>query len=213
MRLPGLKSIGCLQDFWCCRNKWSKIAPYSSWIRCISLMCSATFSMPFSASVDGKIVDEKRPLPVSGYVVIFRCVKSYMHNMYVTHQPNGSVLRIVDQWDCVAVATIADISKCAGSVLSNTIPMRNCAVALDSVQSRTLVTLDFLHLKRQMIDKFHKWSNKYNVKQEYSNLAIEKLWMRFKQHSSWPCFFFISVCICVVCTSVREVFHVAQSKL
>lgn len=41
----------CLLDFWCCLNKWSKIAPYSSWIRCISLMCSATFSMPISASI------------------------------------------------------------------------------------------------------------------------------------------------------------------
>uniref|UniRef100_A0A2M4CZX9 Putative secreted protein n=1 Tax=Anopheles darlingi TaxID=43151 RepID=A0A2M4CZX9_ANODA len=26
------------------------MAPYSSWMRCISLMCSATFSMPLSAS-------------------------------------------------------------------------------------------------------------------------------------------------------------------
>lgn len=48
--LPGLKSIGCFDDFWCCLNKWSKIAPYSSWIRCISFICSATFSIPFKAS-------------------------------------------------------------------------------------------------------------------------------------------------------------------
>ena len=41
----------CLLDFWCCLNKWSKIAPYSSWILCISLMCSATFSIPIRASI------------------------------------------------------------------------------------------------------------------------------------------------------------------
>lgn len=43
-------ALTCLQDFWCCLNKWSKIAPYSSWILCISFMCSATFSIPFKAS-------------------------------------------------------------------------------------------------------------------------------------------------------------------
>lgn len=48
--LPGLRSIGCLHAFWCWRNKWSNIAPYSSWMRCISLICSATFSIPFKAS-------------------------------------------------------------------------------------------------------------------------------------------------------------------
>lgn len=42
----------CLHDFWCWRKRWSNIAPYSSWIRCISLMCSATFSITFSASVE-----------------------------------------------------------------------------------------------------------------------------------------------------------------
>ena len=39
----------CLLAFWCCLNKWSKIAPYSSWILCISLMCSATFSLSLSS--------------------------------------------------------------------------------------------------------------------------------------------------------------------
>ena len=29
--------------FWCCLKRWSNMAPYSSWIRCISFMCSATF--------------------------------------------------------------------------------------------------------------------------------------------------------------------------
>ena len=28
--------------FWCCLKRWSNMAPYSSWIRCISFMCSAT---------------------------------------------------------------------------------------------------------------------------------------------------------------------------
>ena len=36
---------------WYCRYKWSNMAPYSSWILCISLICSATFSMPARASV------------------------------------------------------------------------------------------------------------------------------------------------------------------
>ena len=36
---------------WYCRYKWSNIAPYSSWILCISLICSATFSIPERASV------------------------------------------------------------------------------------------------------------------------------------------------------------------
>ena len=43
--------LTCLLDFWCCLNKWSNIAPYSSCIRCISLMCSATFSIPIRASI------------------------------------------------------------------------------------------------------------------------------------------------------------------
>ena len=46
-----LPSPTCLLDFWCCLNKWSNIAPYSSCIRCISLMCSATFSIPIRASI------------------------------------------------------------------------------------------------------------------------------------------------------------------
>ena len=46
-----LLALTCLLDFWCCLNKWSNIAPYSSCIRCISLMCSATFSIPIRASI------------------------------------------------------------------------------------------------------------------------------------------------------------------
>ena len=46
-----LSLLTCLLDFWCCLNKWSNIAPYSSCIRCISLMCSATFSIPIRASI------------------------------------------------------------------------------------------------------------------------------------------------------------------
>lgn len=45
-----MKNVTCLHDFWCCLNRWSKIAPYSSWILCISFMCSATFSIPLRAS-------------------------------------------------------------------------------------------------------------------------------------------------------------------
>ena len=39
--------------FWCCLKRWSKMAPYSSWIRCISFMCSATWNEGRKLVVEG----------------------------------------------------------------------------------------------------------------------------------------------------------------
>lgn len=134
--------------------------------------------------------------------------------IYITHQPNGNALRIVDQWDCGAVATTMDISKCVGSALSNTIPTRSCAVASDFVQSKTPAMLDFLHLKRQIADMFYKWSNKYNEEQEHSNsgqlLQLQK--NPAFQSNKIPFWAICPVCVCVcVCVYVSVLFFSGTS--
>lgn len=122
--LPGLKSIGCLHDFWCCRNKWSNIAPYSSCIRCISFICSATFSMPLSASVCVCLFYEyikKRQIFACYFTVICLCINCVQFEkgktacldvlkdrFFFTYLLNVNALRSGDQLNFLIAATTKD---------------------------------------------------------------------------------------------------------
>lgn len=112
-------------------------------MRCISLMCSATFSIPFNASASARMYEQNGWLArtsASSAVCASVCECLY------TYRQDASALRTVNRWDCVAAAAEADTWGCAESVWSDTIPTCSCAAALDCVRPGTPAKPDCPHL-------------------------------------------------------------------
>lgn len=65
----------------------------------------------------------------------------------IAYQLNANAHHSESPSDCAAVAAAADISEFFESVLSSTIPMCCCAVALDFGRWETLAMPDYLHLR------------------------------------------------------------------
>ena len=175
--------MGCLHAFWCCRNKWSKMAPYSSWIRCISFMCSATFSIPFKASAQQMHANKFSNLTQKFY--------QWAHNVQsITYRLNGHALHIGDPLNFAIVAIIMDISISFESALSNTIPMYCCAVVLDFEPPKIPEVLDCLRLlkvksthSKMKISRGHSELNETVA--PVSGAHAESARQTFRFHKKW----------------------------